>query len=822
MSKEKEEKIPIPENRLMNSLRISLNANKELLFETAYEKVLFIINKAKEFIKNIAPNEIKLIEEIDWVIKIIVNRSLYTYELVREKKMKQNEEYEKFINFVKKYNEEVIQMNKKHDIVAGILNIRKKEDILMKPSLFLKKIENIDKVKEIKPKKKNNFVEAFGKYVLSLYEKTKKNNNDKNININTKEENKNNNITENIENEKQSKNNEIHEENKKDNNTINNNEINSNPIHKKVCFENDLIIKKEDTNNTKRVKVFNKALSLKSKSNTKLVNPNLPELHRRKIRDISKLTRVEKNNFNNIKNIMRNYYLKFAFNDHLIINARSHLSKPDSNNRQNNIISAPELVKKYQKNQEKVYHIIKTNRQGSLPYNLNIKNKYNFPKNNKISLSIQTNNDSKEDRPERNKNIKNRLKTEKLCMPYKSNDTKRNLKTIDIKIENINQVKRKKNSYINNNFEINIIKKDQSIPLDTLINDYIDEVKTITSFDFNIFELKKVIGYNNVLPLMGYTILKTLGLVDNKIISTKKLESFLKTVSDNYRITTLYHNSLHGADVTQSLLVFFLNSNFEEICETTVLDLLGMILSALGHDLGHPGLNNGYHVNAKTDLGITYNDKSCLENFHSCYLFKILKVDDNNILEKFSVTNFKTIRKRMISQILATDMANHGENISSIRAKIRSEMDQERFIFLSGNEKTKFDEQQLLLNYLIHMADLGHNCKLFNICKIWIKLLCEEFWQQGDKEREKGLTISFMCDRNNIDVPSSQVGFLKGFILTSFDCLVTMFPKLQFTIDNAQNNIKEWTKLQNEKNLLGWTPPKNKKNKRYEDNSEEN
>ena len=48
MSKEKEEKIPIPENRLMNSLRISLNANKELLFETAYEKVLFIINKAKE------------------------------------------------------------------------------------------------------------------------------------------------------------------------------------------------------------------------------------------------------------------------------------------------------------------------------------------------------------------------------------------------------------------------------------------------------------------------------------------------------------------------------------------------------------------------------------------------------------------------------------------------------------------------------------------------------------------------------------------------------------------------------------------------------
>jgi hypothetical protein len=312
---------------------------------------------------------------------------------------------------------------------------------------------------------------------------------------------------------------------------------------------------------------------------------------------------------------------------------------------------------------------------------------------------------------------------------------------------------------------------------------------------------------------MGYTILKTLGLVDNKIISTKKLESFLRTVSDNYKITTLYHNSLHGADVTQSLMIFFLNSNSEEICETTVLDLLGMIISAMGHDLGHPGLNNGYHINASTELGLTYNDHSCLENFHTSYLFRILRKEENNIFEKFSVQNYKTIRKRMISQIIATDMAYHGENISSIRAKIRTSKEQERFIFLSGNDKTKFDEQQLLLNYLIHMADLGHNCKKFEISVIWIQLLCEEFWEQGDREREKGLPISFMCDRNNIDVPNSQIGFLKGFILSSFECLVEMFPKLHFTIDNAENNIKQWTKFQSEKKLLGWSPKKDKEEK---------
>ena len=343
---------------------------------------------------------------------------------------------------------------------------------------------------------------------------------------------------------------------------------------------------------------------------------------------------------------------------------------------------------------------------------------------------------------------------------------------------------------------------EKHFPLQSLVDDNYEELKMISTLDFNIFNLKKKIGYSNVLPLMGYTMLLTLGLVNNKIISTKKLESFLNAVSDNYKITTLYHNSIHGADVTQTLLVFCLNSNVEEICETTVLDLLGMILSSIGHDLGHPGLNNGYHINASTELGITYNDISCLENFHSAFLFKIIRKEENNILEKFSVQNYKTIRKRMISQILATDMAKHGEICSPINSKIKTRKDQERFIFLSGNDKSKFDEQQLLLNYLIHMADLGHNCKKFEISFSWVKLLCEEFWDQGDKEKEKGLPISFMCDRNNVDIPTSQIGFIKGFILPSFDALVEMFPKLKFTTENAENNVKQWTKFQSEKRLL--------------------
>ena len=110
------------------------------IFQTTYEKVLSIINNVKDFIKKTSKTSQKLIDDLDWVIKVIINQTLYTYEVNKEKIMKQNEEYNKFINFVTKYNEEIIEMNKRHILVSSILNIGKKEELILKPSLCLKKL----------------------------------------------------------------------------------------------------------------------------------------------------------------------------------------------------------------------------------------------------------------------------------------------------------------------------------------------------------------------------------------------------------------------------------------------------------------------------------------------------------------------------------------------------------------------------------------------------------------------------------------------------------------------------------------------------------
>ena len=347
-------------------------------------------------------------------------------------------------------------------------------------------------------------------------------------------------------------------------------------------------------------------------------------------------------------------------------------------------------------------------------------------------------------------------------------------------------------------------------------------VKLIMEKEFNIFELEKIVGHKNVLPIMGRTMLDSFGLIDEKIMPIDKLDPFLISVTNQYLTSTLYHNSLHGADITQTICLFFNNSNAEEVCHAQVIDLLSIIIAALGHDIGHPGLTNTFQINSSSDMAITYNDSSCLENFHLSTLFKTIRKDEYNIFEKLSTQDYKNIRKKMISEILATDMAIHGKVLNNIRSKIpehlltnekennKNKIKKFELITDINNEQTTNEEKQALFDYFIHSADLGHNTKIFKISSKWVKLLSEEFWLQGDKERKMNLNISFLCDRDTTIVPKSQVGFIGGFIIPTYNFLVIMFPNLSYTIENAKDNLNKWQKLADEGRKKGWSPEKKK------------
>ena len=107
------------------------------VFETTYEKVLSIINKVKDFIKNNTKNFQSIIDELDWISKVITNKTLYSYDINKAKLSGDNA---KFSDFLTKYNEEIINLNKKHILVRGILSFKTNKEFLKKPSLILKKI----------------------------------------------------------------------------------------------------------------------------------------------------------------------------------------------------------------------------------------------------------------------------------------------------------------------------------------------------------------------------------------------------------------------------------------------------------------------------------------------------------------------------------------------------------------------------------------------------------------------------------------------------------------------------------------------------------
>lgn len=52
--------------------------------------------------------------------------------------------------------------------------------------------------------------------------------------------------------------------------------------------------------------------------------------------------------------------------------------------------------------------------------------------------------------------------------------------------------------------------------------------------------------------------------------------------------------------------------------------MAAFLISALAHDIGHPGNNNDFEIKMMSDLAIRYNNKSVLENFHCNTLFIII------------------------------------------------------------------------------------------------------------------------------------------------------------------------------------------------------
>lgn len=100
------------------------------------------------------------------------------------------------------------------------------------------------------------------------------------------------------------------------------------------------------------------------------------------------------------------------------------------------------------------------------------------------------------------------------------------------------------------------------------------------------------------------------------------------------------------------------------------------------------------------------------------------------------------------------------------------------------------------MSLIIHLADISNPTKPWRLCYKWIDLLFLEFFKQGDKEREKGLPITFLMDRYTTNIAKAQGGFIDHFIKPAYELLNNIMPNIELNMKFLESNKEQWAILE--------------------------
>ncbi|XP_061635593.1 high affinity cGMP-specific 3',5'-cyclic phosphodiesterase 9A-like isoform X1 [Phyllopteryx taeniolatus] len=242
------------------------------------------------------------------------------------------------------------------------------------------------------------------------------------------------------------------------------------------------------------------------------------------------------------------------------------------------------------------------------------------------------------------------------------------------------------------------------------------------------------------------------------------LQNFLFEVYRHYN-NIPFHNFQHCFCVTQMMYGLIWLTDLRR--KLGMMDLLIMLTSALCHDLDHPGYNNVYQINAQTDLALRYNDISPLENHHCAVAFGILAKEESNILKHLTTEQYKHMRAGIIKCILATDMARHNEILNKFKTI--------QPVFDFRNK----DHKEVLMKIMLKVSDISNEARPMAVAEPWLDCLLQEFFNQSDTEKLKGLPVTPFMDRDKVSKPSSQTSFIRFVLMPLFTELTKLFPCLE-------------------------------------------
>ncbi|XP_014886509.1 cAMP-specific 3',5'-cyclic phosphodiesterase 4B-like isoform X3 [Poecilia latipinna] len=311
------------------------------------------------------------------------------------------------------------------------------------------------------------------------------------------------------------------------------------------------------------------------------------------------------------------------------------------------------------------------------------------------------------------------------------------------------------------------------------------DLEDINKWGLNIFKVAEH-SHNRPLTCVMYRIFQERDLIRTFKIPTDTFVTFMLTLEDHYHSDVAYHNSLHAADVAQSTHILLSTSALDAVF--TDLEILAAIFAAAIHDVDHPGVSNQFLINTNSELALMYNDESVLENHHLAVGFKLLQEDNCDIFQNLSKKQRQTLRRMVIDMVLATDMSKHMNLLANLKTMVETKKVTSSGVLLLDNYT---DRMQVLCN-MVHCADLSNPTKPLDLYRQWTDRIMDEFFHQGDREREKGMEISPMCDKHTASVERTQVSFIDFIVHPLWETWADLVhPDAQDILDTLEDN-RNW------------------------------
>jgi len=312
-------------------------------------------------------------------------------------------------------------------------------------------------------------------------------------------------------------------------------------------------------------------------------------------------------------------------------------------------------------------------------------------------------------------------------------------------------------------------------------------ITSLNSPDFDSLELSK----DTQAAIAMYLVTGSEGTSDwvQRNVQESQLCKFLSLLESKYADNP-FHNFPHGVDVLYSCCRFMnlIQANYF-IAET---EQFWLMIAAISHDVGHLGVNNQYLVETSHELAMKYNDRSPMENMHCAKLFQIATDPEANIFTLLEKSVFKEMRKGMITAILHTDMTKHFEMIKEMSLLYQMNTDAFETLCPSSVVSSSQYNIQLVLNSVLHFSDIANPMKPWELAYKLANLCLDEFFAQGDKEKQAGIPVQMLNDRDKVNRPNSQVGFIEFVILPMCEVMVNCFPQIDSLAISLAYNIERW------------------------------